>query len=105
MMNIIGNAIPVSLFDQGYAEQIFEEVKRSGKKVVMKNNTAECVLLAPEEYELLVDEVNDARLMVLASERLRNESEKHLLSLEEACRELGIVQDDIRWDNEASEFA
>ena len=61
MVNIasaIRNTVPISLFNRGLAGKIFDEVKQSGAKVVMKNNAAECVLLSPEEYMNLIDEVN-----------------------------------------------
>ena len=73
MVNIasaIRNTVPISLFNRGLAGKIFDEVKQSGAKVVMKNNAAECVLLSPEEYMSLIDEVNDARLLTMASERM-----------------------------------
>ena len=57
----IKDTISISQFNRGLAGKIFEDVKQSGAKVVMKNNTAECVLLSPEEYLRLMDEVNDAR--------------------------------------------
>lgn len=66
----IENTIPISLFNKGLAGKIFEDVRQSGAKVVMKNNSAECVLLSPEQYVQLLDEVNDARLLALASERM-----------------------------------
>ena len=53
MVNIasaIRNTVPISMFNRGLAGKIFDEVKQSGAKVVMKNNAAECVLLSPEEY-------------------------------------------------------
>ena len=68
----IRNTIPISLFNRGLAGKIFEEVKQCGAKVVMKNNTAECVLLSPDEYIQLIDEVNDARLLTMATERMAN---------------------------------
>ena len=66
----IRNTIPISLFNRGLAGKIFEEVKQCGAKVVMKNNTAECVLLSPDEYIQLIDEVNDARLLTMAANRM-----------------------------------
>ena len=77
MVNIasaIRNTVPISLFNRGLAGKIFDEVKQSGAKVVMKNNAAECVLLSPEEYISLIDEVNDARLLALASERMAKQN-------------------------------
>ena len=35
----IENTIPISQFNRGLAGKIFEEVKRHGAKVVMKNNS------------------------------------------------------------------
>ena len=68
----IRNTVPITLFNRGLAGKIFEEVKQQGSKVVMKNNTPECVLLSPEEYLHLMDEVNDAKLAALAAERMQH---------------------------------
>ena len=70
VMSAIKNTVPITQFNRGLAGKIFEEVKQTGAKVVMKNNTAECVLLSPEEYVRLMDELNDARLLAVASERM-----------------------------------
>ena len=64
MQNIasaIRDTISISLFNRGLAGEIFEEVKKSGAKVVMKNNTAERM----EKYDssaTLSEEEMDARL-------------------------------------------
>lgn len=86
----IENTIPISLFNKGMAGKIFEDVKRCGAKVVMKNNAAECVLLSPEQYVQLLDEVNDARLLALASERMAK-SNGVTVSQEEVDREFGFI--------------
>ena len=54
----IENTVSISQFNKGLAGRVFEEVKRCGAKVVMKNNMAECVLMSPAEYVRLMDEVN-----------------------------------------------
>ena len=98
MINIssaIRDTISISLFNRGLAGKIFEEVKQSGAKVVMKNNAAECVLLAPDEYIRLMDEVNDARLLTIASDRLAKYDPSTGISGEELYKELGITQDDL----------
>lgn len=96
MVNIasaIRNTVPISLFNRGLAGKIFNEVKQSGAKVVMKNNAVECVLLSPEEYISLIDEVNDARLLALASERMAKADSAAFVPAEHLCEELGITQD------------
>ena len=42
---VIENTVPLAMFNKGLAGKIFDEVKRCGAKVVLKNNAAECVLL------------------------------------------------------------
>lgn len=100
MTNAIKNTISISLFNRGLAGKIFEEVKTTGAKVVMKNNTAECVLLAPDEYVRLMDEVNDARLLILANERMQQYNPSTLLSGDEVFRKLGICDTDLESYNE-----
>ncbi|MBR4910693.1 MAG: type II toxin-antitoxin system Phd/YefM family antitoxin [Clostridia bacterium] len=95
MTNAITNTISISMFNRGLAGQVFEDVKRSGAKVVMKNNTAECVLLSPEEYVKLMDEVNDARLLALATERMENFDASNAVSETDVLKELEINADDI----------
>ena len=95
MTNAITNTISISMFNRGLAGQVFEDVKRSGAKVVMKNNAAECVLLSPEEYVKLMDEVNDARLLALATERMENFDASNAVSETDVLKELEINADDI----------
>ncbi|MBO4468156.1 MAG: type II toxin-antitoxin system Phd/YefM family antitoxin [Clostridia bacterium] len=95
MTSAITNMIPISMFNRGLAGQVFEDVKKSGAKVVVKNNAAECVLLSPEEYVKLMEEVNDARLLTLASERMANFDASKTVSEEDVLNEFGINADDV----------
>ena len=61
----------------------------------MKNNTPECVLLSPDEYVRLMDELNDARLLAVASERMAHFDPSTLISEEEMNRRLGVTDDDL----------
>lgn len=96
VMSAIKNTIPISQFNRGLAGKIFEEVKQTGAKVVMKNNTAECVLLSPEEYVRLMDELNDARLLAVASERMAHYDPSKLIPEEEMNRRLGVAEDELK---------
>ena len=91
----IRDTISISLFNRGLAGKIFEEVKQSGAKVVMKNNSAECVLMSPEEYVKLIDEVYDARLLSMANERMQNFNSENLIYSDDLYKELGITKDDL----------
>ena len=91
----IRDTISISLFNRGLAGKIFDDVKQSGAKVVMKNNAAECVLMSPDEYVKLMDEVNDARLLTVANARMQNFNKDSLISGKELYEELGITKEDL----------
>lgn len=89
----INDTVPISLFNRGFAGKIFEEVKRTGAKVVMKNNTAECILLSPAEYEAIMEQLEDDYLIALAEERLAHYDPEKTITLEELDRECGITHE------------
>ena len=91
----IENTVSISQFNRGQAGKIFEDVKQSGAKVVMKNNVPECVLMSPESYIALLDALEDAQLQVLAMERLANYDPEKLISQEEINRKYGITQEEL----------
>ena len=96
-MNIIAaiqNTISITQFNRGLAGKIFQEVKQSGAKVVMKNNTPECVLISPDEYVRLM-EVNDARLLALAVKRMENFNPNNTISEKQVMEEFGVSEEDL----------
>lgn len=97
-MNIIAaieNTIPISQFNRGLAGKIFADVRQSGAKVVMKNNAPECVLLSPQEYVRIMEALNDARLLNIASERMKHYDPDAAIPAEDVQRNLGISDDDL----------
>lgn len=96
VISAITNTVPITQFNRGYAGKIFEEVKRSGAKVVMKNNAAECILLSPDEYVKIMDELNDMRLLAIANQRILNSDSATWISDEEMNKRLGISEEDLK---------
>lgn len=96
----IRNTVPITSFNRGLAGKVFEDVRRNGTMVVMKNNAAECVLISPKEYVRLMDELEDARLLALAQERLAQYDPSQTISHEEVCARLGIAKEDLAgWED------
>lgn len=60
----------------------------------MKNNTPECVLLSPEEFIQLLDEVNDARLLPQATKRMAHFNPDTILSQAQVDQEFGFAPTD-----------
>lgn len=92
-LNILDSIIPISLFNKGKANQIFSDVKKTGIRVVVKNNTPECVLLSPENYQKMIDEYEDAMLLNEALKRL-SESATYI-SQEDILKKEGITVSDL----------
>ncbi len=95
VVSAIQNTVPITQFNRGLAGQIFESVKTSGTKVVMKNNMAECVLVAPDEYVALMDELEDARLLAIANARLATFNPDRTISSDDFWRDFDITQEDL----------
>ncbi|HAE81148.1 MAG TPA: toxin-antitoxin system antitoxin subunit [Lachnoclostridium sp.] len=95
VVSAITKTVPISQFNRGLAGQIFSDVKSNGPKVVIKNNTAEVVLISPDEYVALMESLNDYRLLTLAIERMSHYDPSKLISGDEMKRRLGITQEEL----------
>lgn len=95
VVSAIKDTIPISQFNRGRAGQIFSDVKSHGPKVVIKNNTAETVLISPDEYVQIMDDLNDYLLLTMAVERMSHYDSSSLISEEEMEQRLGISDDEL----------
>ena len=91
----ITHTVPISMFNRGLAGQIFADVKKAGAKIVMKNNTAECVLLSPDEYVRIMEELEDAALLAEANARMAGNDRTTLISQESIDKKYGFSEDDL----------
>lgn len=94
LRSAIQNSVPISNFNKGMAGKIFADVRSNGPKVVIKNNTPECVLMSPEEYISLLDELDDMRLLVMAKDRISHTSGK-TITHEEIMKKYGISHEEL----------
>jgi PHD/YefM family antitoxin component YafN of YafNO toxin-antitoxin module len=92
----MNSLVPISRFNKGEANKIFEEVRETGFKIVLKNNTPTCVLLTPEAYEQMLETIENYRLLVEAEKRLENAKEEDFIPTEQAMQELGISEADLK---------
>ena len=95
VVSAINNTVSISQFNRGLAGQIFTDVKKTGPKVVMKNNEAEVVLLPPDQYVALMDALNDYELLTLAMERLEHYDPSALISEDEMDHELEFTKEEL----------
>ena len=90
----ITNTVSITSFNRGKTSQIFDSVRRSGTIIVTKNKKPECVLMSVDDYLSLMEEINNARLLAIANERLAN-FDGATISQEEMNYLIGITEKDI----------
>ena len=95
VLSAVQNTVSITQFNRGQAGKIFDEVKKRGTKVVIKNNSPECVLMSPEEYVALMDKLNDAKLLILATERMSHFDPTTLVSQEDIDKRFGITDKEL----------
>lgn len=93
--NVVNSLVPISRFNKGEANKIFEEVKETGFKIVLKNNSPACVLLTPEAYEELLETLENYRLFIEAEKRMEKAKTEDFITADKAMQELGIKESDL----------
>lgn len=91
----VNSLVPISRFNKGEASKIFEEVKETGFKIVLKNNSPACILLTPKAYEELMETLENYRLFFEAEKRLEKAKAEDFIPAGEAMQELGIKESDL----------
>ena len=94
-LGMMKKIVPITRFNKGEANKIFDEVQIGGPKIVMKNNRPACVLLSPEQYESMIEMLSDSLLLVEAEQRMAANDDTQNLSHEEMMQSLGITQDEL----------
>lgn len=92
--NLMNSLVSVSQFNRGEAGKIFEEVSEYGPKIVLKNNNPACVLVAPDEYQAMLDAIEDYALYFEAEKRM-SEAQGEYLTLDEVMERLNIKEDEL----------
>ena len=95
---LVRSMVPVSRFNKGEAAKIFDEVSKTGIKIAVKNNKPACVLLSPERYENLIEELEDLELMIEAEKRISKDGST--ISLQDVMARNGMTEADLEgWED------
>ena len=92
---IMKKIVPITRFNKGEANKIFDEVQSTGTKIVMKNNRPACVLVSPEQYESLIEMLSDYLLLTEAERRMAANNDAENISHEDMMRSLGITREEM----------
>lgn len=87
--------VPISRFNKGEANKIFDEVAATGTKIVVKNNKPACVLISPAQYESLMEMLSDFILREEAEARMEHYNASDNMTQEQIMQEFGISQSEL----------
>ncbi|WNY26467.1 hypothetical protein [Methanolapillus ohkumae] len=87
--------VPISEFNKGGANKIFENVNDVGMKFVFKNNQPIGVILSIEQFEEMREIIENQALLIEAERRIQNSKGKKTITHEEMLLELGISKADL----------
>jgi hypothetical protein len=70
-------------------------VNETGIKIVLKNNVPVGVVISPQQYEVMVETLEDYALIIEAEERMKNAGAGGFISGEQGMKSLGIHETDL----------
>lgn len=94
VQEVMDAIVPISRFNRGEANKIFDEVNARGVKIVLKNNDAVCVLVKPERYDEMVKALEDYALYCEA-ERRSKAADSSTIPLAQVMDEFKITKEDL----------
>jgi antitoxin StbD len=95
MKKIMDQIVPISRFNKGEANKICEEVKKTGVKAVLKNNIRVMMLVEPNQYDEMVELLEDYALLFEAEERMKTAEAEGCLTQEQVMENHNITQTDL----------
>lgn len=99
MKKLMDQIVPISRFNKGEASKICEEVKETGVKAVLKNNVRVMMLVEPNQYDEMVELLEDYALLFEAEERMKKAEVEGFLTQEQVMKNHHITESDL--DNTA----
>lgn len=99
-INILNSIVSISRFNKGEANKIFEEVNETGLKIVVKNNKPTCVLITPEVYQDMIEQIEDFKLYIEAERRMKKATEDDYIDENEILKQFGITEGQIEKFND-----
>lgn len=87
--------VPISRFNKGEASKICEEVKETGVKAVLKNNVRVMMLVEPNQYDEMVELLEDYALLFEAEKRMKKAETEGFLTQEQVLNNHHLTQADL----------
>lgn len=99
MQASVDNTISMANF-VAQPEQVCEEVRANGPKVITEEGRPSCVILPQAAYEEIMDRLTELEIELMAEERLlKHRKKEDYISQEEIDKEFGFTEEDLKdWD-------
>jgi antitoxin StbD len=95
MKVLMEQIVPITRFNRGEANKIFDELKDTGVKAVLKNNVRVGVIVEPQQYDEMVELLEDYALFFEAERRMQKAGASGFLSEKQVMEDLGISETEL----------
>jgi antitoxin StbD len=95
MKNIMNSIVPITRFNRGEANKIFNELSKTGVKIVLKNSVRVGVLVEPKQYDEMVEMLEDYSLLFEAEQRMKKGEQGGFISEKQVIEDLKISESDL----------
>lgn len=107
IVDVVDHLIPISAFSKGQTAKVIEEVAETNAKyIILKNNQPKAMLISldhfkemtqkAEKFESLMEKIEEHRLLKLAEKAMENFDENEMISWEDALKEFGITEEEVK---------
>lgn len=93
--SLLKQVVPISRFNKGEASKIFDEVKKEGVKVVMKNNDPICVLISIDKFLAMEEQMDNLQLISETLQREKMAAGRPTISYDEIISRYGLDDADL----------
>jgi antitoxin StbD len=95
MKEVMDRIVPITRFNRGEANKIFDELKETGVKSVLKNNIRVGVIVEPRQYDEMVELLEDYALYFEAERRMKKAEGTGFLSEKQVMDALNITESEL----------
>jgi antitoxin StbD len=91
LRGVMDTIVPITRFNRGEANKIFEEVEENGYKIVLKNNIPVCVLVQPDLYESMTAALEHYASLIKSDQTIEQFKKESIRKSGKVLSELGIL--------------
>lgn len=96
LRGVINRIISVSELGRGQASKVIKKIELNKESyIVVKNNKPKAVIVSIDEYNEMVESLEKFELLLLASKRIKSNSQDDYVDYEDVLAEFNLTEEEI----------